>query len=260
VQRINVRRFVCLAVLSLAIPPQTAPSQDFPKWSETHKFCFVLWNVAKSQYTRNDAGRCAERLSPWSTFKIPNSLISLELGIVPDTKQVTRWDGVERERPEWNRDQTLASAFAVSAVWYYQRLARQTGEKQMSDYLHRIHYGNEDISGGIDHFWLGSSLRISADEQMDFLRRLLEGQLPFSARSIDLLKEIMVVSQTGDTVLRGKTGMGGSDDGRVNWFVGYLERGGNRYIFATNVEGRGITDPKTARGMTEDVLRRMNLL
>lgn len=100
---------------------------------------------------------CAERLSTSSTFKI----------------------GVVRERPEWNHDQTLANAFSVSAVWCYQRLARETGEARMQDYLDRIHHGNEDISGGMDHFWLGSSLRTSADEQVDFLRRLLLGQLPF---------------------------------------------------------------------------------
>ena len=208
---------------------------------------------------RNDATRCAARLSPWSTFKIPNSLISLELGIVPDPAQMTKWDGIVRDRPEWNRDQNLASAYALSALWYYQRLARATGKKRMRDYLHRVRYGNEDISGGIDRFWLGSSLRISADEQVEFLRRMLAGELPFSARTVGLLEDIMVVARTPDEILRGKTGMGGPDDARLNWFVGYLERGKNVYIFATNVEGRGITDPTTARRITESILRELKL-
>ena len=252
-------KLLCLALLAPPVHPQTVIADVLP-FPEEHKFCFVLLDLAKNHYTRNDQARCAERLSPWSIFKIPNSLISLELGIVQDTNQVTKWDGVVRERPEWNSDQTLASAFSVSAVWYYQRLARETGEKRMRDYLQRIHYGNEDISGGIDRFWLDSSLRISADEQVDFLRRLLQRQLPFSARTVDLVQQIMVVSRTGDTMLRGKTGFGGPAGDRLNWFVGYLERSGNRYIFATNVEGRVVDDPQTARRITEAHLRQLNLL
>jgi beta-lactamase class D len=119
---------------------QTVLHDSF-RFPEEHKFCIVILDLAKNHYERNDPDRCAERLSPWSTFKIPNSLISLELGIVPDTTQVTKWDGVVRERPEWNHDQNLMTAFLYSAVWYYQRLARETGETHMRDYLHRIHYG-----------------------------------------------------------------------------------------------------------------------
>ena len=240
----------------MACLAQTAQPQH-PTKPAPHKFCTVVLDVAKNLYTRNDDQRCAERLSPWSTFKIPNSLISLELGIVPDTSQMTKWDGVVRERPEWNRDQNMMSAFQVSAVWYYRRLARLTGKERMRDYMRKIHYGNEDISGGVDQFWLGSSLRISADEQVDFLRRMLDGQLPFSARSMQLLEEIMVVSRSGDEVLRGKTGMGGPAGSRLNWFVGYLERAGTRYIFATNIEERELTDPQTARRLTEAILGKM---
>lgn len=251
-------RLLYFVLLARGVYSQTAVSDVLP-WPEPHKFCIVILDLIKNHYERNDAERCAERLSPWSTFKIPNSLISLELGTVRDTTEVTKWDGVVRERPEWNQDQNLMTAFLYSAVWYYQRLARETGEKRMYDYLHRIHYGNEDISGGIDHFWLGSSLRISADEQVDFLTRLLQGQLPLSTRTIDQLKEIMVVSRTRDTILRGKTGFGGPVGSRLNWFVGYLERGDNRYIFATNIEGRGVSDPKDARHITEDILRQLKL-
>jgi beta-lactamase class D len=248
-----------LALTLTLCPAHLCRSQDFQRVFSGSQGCFVLLDVARNKFIRSDAARCAERLSPWSTFKIPNSLISLELGIVPDTLQVTPWDGVVRDRTEWNRDQTLSSAFSLSAVWYYQRLARATGMKRMRDYLRKIHYGNEDISGGIDRFWLGSSLRISADEQVDFLRRLLAGQLPFSARSIQILQDIMVVARTPEEILRGKTGMGGPADSRLNWFVGYLERGPNVYIFATNVQGSDIADPQTARRITESILRELKL-
>jgi beta-lactamase class D len=250
---------VAFGLILTALTPLAAQSQDFERFFGGRSGCLVLLDVAKHQFVRNDAVRCAARLSPWSTFKIPNSLISLELGIVSDTDQATKWDGIVRDRPEWNRDQTLSSAFSLSAVWYYQRLARAIGKRRMRDYLRKIHYGNEDISGGIDRFWLGSSLRISADEQVDFLRRMIEGQLPFSARSVQALEDIMVVARTPDEVLRGKTGMGGPADSSLNWFVGYLERGKNLYIFATNIQGPNINDPQTARRITESVLRELKL-
>src|SRR5882724_8385817 len=159
------------------------------KFFQGHQGCFTLLDESREHHIRFNPARCATRVSPWSTFKIPNSLISLELGIVRDASEITKWDGVVRARPQWNRDQTLASAFAVSALWYYQRLARETGEQRMREYVHKIGYGNEDTSGGIDHFWLASSLKISADEQVNFLHRLLRGRLPFSDRTISILKE-----------------------------------------------------------------------
>ncbi len=240
--------------------PSPASAQDFQRFFGGRPGCFVLLDVGKDQFVRSDASRCAARLPPWSTFKIPNSLISLELGVVPNPGQMTKWDGVVRDRPEWNRDQNLASAFALSAVWYYQRLARATGKKRMRDYLRKTHYGNNDISGGIDRFWLGSSLQISADEQIDFLSRMLSGELPFSARTVGLLEDIMVVARTPGEILRGKTGMGGPADSRLNWFVGYLVRGKNVYIFATNIQGANINDPLTARRITESILRELKLL
>jgi beta-lactamase class D len=246
-------------VIGLIILLCPISAQNLAKFFKGYQACFSLLDESREHHIRYSPQRCAARVSPWSTFKIPNSLISLELGIVPDASEITKWDGVVRARPAWNRDQTLASAFAVSALWYYQRLARETGEQRMREYVHKIGYGNEDTSGGIDHFWLGSSLKISADEQVNFLHRLLKGRLPFSDRTVGILKEIMIVSKTDDSVLRGKTGMGGPDNARLNWFVGYLERGNRRYIFATNIEAANITDPLTARHITEQILHNLKL-
>lgn len=109
--------------------------------------------------------------------------------------------------------------------------------------------------------WLrqGSSLKISADEQVNFLHRLLCGRLPFSDRTVGILKEIMIVNKTDDAVLRGKTGMGGPDNARLNWFVGYVERGKRRYVFATNIEAANLTDPLTARHIKEQILHHLKL-
>ena len=38
----------------------------------------------------------------------------------------------------------------------------------MSDWLARVNYGNQDLSAGIDLFWLSGNFRINAFEQAEF--------------------------------------------------------------------------------------------
>ncbi len=106
----------------------------------------------------------------------------------------------------------------------------------MKEFIEKIGYGNMDISGGIDHFWLGSTIEISADEQIDFLRRLYANALPFSVRSMDIVRDILILEKTDRYTLRGKTGF--TDFGEnhvVGWFVGYIESAQNRWFFASNI-------------------------
>ena len=54
--------------------------------------------------------------TPASTFKIVNSLIGIQTGIITDENMVIKWDGVKRWNEDWNKDLTMKEAFAVSAV------------------------------------------------------------------------------------------------------------------------------------------------
>jgi beta-lactamase class D len=197
---------------------------------------FVVYDVRHDTITRYNPRECATRYSPASTFKIPNSLIGLETGVIRDEHFVIPWDGVKRWNAPWNRDHDLASAIANSVVWYYQELARRVGADSMKKYVDAMRYGNQDISGGIDHFWLGSSIKISADEQVFFLRRLAEGTLPFSKRSLDIVSRITIVEQTPEYTLHGKTGFTDLPDSSVvGWFVGWVEKGNDLYCYALNL-------------------------
>ncbi len=102
-------------------------------------------------------------------FKILNALIGLDTKVVEDEYAIKYWDGVKREIDAWNQDHTLGSGMRHSVVWYYQELAREIGESEMKEGLVKANYGNKDISGGIDEFWLSSSLQISPVEQAHFL-------------------------------------------------------------------------------------------
>jgi len=211
---------------------------------------FVLYDRNADRFTVYRPEECRRRVTPASTFKILNSLIGLETGVIRDEHFVIPWDSVHRDIESWNRDHDLASAIANSVVPYYQELARRVGRARMSAYIDSIGYGNNDASGPIDRFWLGSTLLISADEQVDFLRRLYDGRIPFSRRSMDIVKRILVLEHNAEYVLRGKTGYSEDRSGVVvGWFIGYVEKFGNVYFFALNM-----TSPDVERD--SDTIRR----
>jgi beta-lactamase class D len=222
---------------SAVLAQPTAVVRDFGREFEGYNGAFVLVDRRDNTVIRYHPAICATRFSPASTFKILNSLIGLDTGVIPDKDYVIRWDSVQRGFPDWNRDHTLESAIKYSVVWYYQELARRVGTGRMQEVIDRVGYGNRDISGGIDHFWLGSTLKISPDEQVEFLERVHDGALPFSRRSLAIVRRILPTESAGATVLHGKTGlareMADSAGAWIGWYVGYLERGSSVYFFAT---------------------------
>jgi beta-lactamase class D len=200
---------------------------------------FVGYKVDDYLVIASDKNRSGEAKLPASTFKIPNSIIALETGVVADPdKDVFKWDGVVRSIEAWNKDHTLRSAIAASAVPVYQEIARRIGAERMQKYLDLFEYGNRDIGGGIDQFWLTGNLRIDPVQQVDFVDRLRRGALPVSKRSQDLVRDILPVAKVGDTVIRAKSGLLGAETGKpsLGWMVGWAEKGETRTVFALNMD------------------------
>jgi beta-lactamase class D len=79
--------------------------------------------------------RSNERFSPASTFKIPNTIISLEEGVIQDEKEIIKWNGIDQGLEIWNKDQTLETAFPFSCVWFYQELAKRIGNEKYKYHL-----------------------------------------------------------------------------------------------------------------------------
>lgn len=205
---------------------------------------FVLQDSRTDGMQCYNCVRATTRFLPASTFKIPNALIALDTGYADGPDFRIDWDRTVAPRQKWwpaawAKDHTLRSAFKASAVWYFQELARRIGQARMREYVHQFRYGNEDISGGIDQFWLNGGLRISAAEQVDFLQRFYRHELGVSERSTKIVKEILVLEQTPKHRLSGKTGWAGLAEAPIpglGWLVGYLERDGFTVLFAMNVD------------------------
>jgi beta-lactamase class D len=208
------------------------PSQpDLARHFQGLNGTFVLLDGTNGEYIRYNAKRAQERFAPCSTFKIPHTAILLESGVAPDPTFTLTYDPALKQSENWARDFDLRGAFKASAMWYYQAMARRLGMPVEREFVERFQYGNSDTSGGLDAadgpFWLDGSLRISANEQVEFLRRFYEGRLRLSARTIRLTKEIMVAAETPAWRLSAKTGAcQPSGEETSNWYVGYVEKGG----------------------------------
>lgn len=205
---------------------------------------FVLLNGTTGEYLRHNESRAAERFSPCSTFKIPNTAILLDSGTAPSPTYTLKYDPALKQRPVWAEDFDLVNAFKASALWYFQSMARRAGMATLRAYVERFEYGNGDTSGGLDRtghpFWVDGTLRISANEQVDFLRRFYEGRLGLSDRTTRLTKQIMAAEESPWWRLSAKTGAcqpGGAESS--NWYVGYVEKGPTVYYFALQLAGKG---------------------
>lgn len=89
----------------------------------------------------------------------------------------------------------------------------------MEEWIHKISYGNQDISGGIDQFWLSNSLKISPIEQVDFMEKLHMENLPFDKDVMKTVKRMMIQTEGDNYTLYGKTGQGSN----IGWYVGFIE-------------------------------------
>lgn len=222
--------------------------------------CFMLYDMNKDTLFVYNSARIDSGFTPASTFKIPNSLISLQAGVIPNVDDTIRWDGVKRGRPQWNTDQNMRSAIRFSTVWFYQELARRVGEKRMKHYIDSIDYGNKTISGGIDLFWLKGDMRITPRQQLTFLKKLYKNELPFSPSIMETVKDILITERTEAYVLRSKTGWGDLGKPDTGWYVGYLERAGNTYFLVNNIDISKDEDVGARISITRQILKSAGLI
>lgn len=181
---------------------------------------------------------------PASTFKIINSLIGLQTGVITDDSMIIKWDGVERWVKDWNKDLTMYDAFRVSSLPYYQEVARRIGKDTMQHWLNILHYaaGIKDtaykIRTAIDSFWIDNSMKITADEQLYIVKNLYFRNLnPFFKTYQDMVKRAMIIEQNTHHTLAYKTGWGKKENGNhLGWIVGWIEEDVHPYFFVLNIE------------------------
>lgn len=208
----------------------------------------------------HDEKRAISRFVPASTFKIPNTLIALEESAVKDEKEILKWDQKDKGLLAWNRDQSIESAFKSSCIWFYQEMARRVGKEKYEFHLKKLNYGNCKTGPGLDTFWLEGDLKISAVEQISFLKNIYERKFRFKTSSYELLTRMMILEKTPSYTLRAKTGWAQRVTPQIGWFVGYVETGNGVWFFATNIDIEKPGDSDLRQKITINALKLLKII
>jgi beta-lactamase class D len=221
--------------------------------------CFTMLDNSNGSITVYNMAMDTTRVTPASTFKIVNSLIGLETGKITNENMVIKWDGVKRWKEDWNKDLNMKEAFKVSSVPFYQEVARRIGRDTMKHWIDSISYGNKNISGPIDSFWLNNNLKISPDEQIGLLKRLYFDQLPFRKSTQQIVRDVMLQEDNTAYKLSYKTGWNTDEKNNVlGWLVGWIEENRHVYFFATLIKSsdKNFNNYDARLSITKEILKK----
>lgn len=230
--------------------------EDLSDYFQNYDGSFVLYDMQKDAYHIYDKDQSTLRVSPDSTYKIYSALFGLEENIITPEQNTIEWDGTEQPYDQWNRDQNLETALNRSVNWYFQQIDQELGLDNVQSYLNQIHYGNQDVTGGQEQYWLESSLKISPIEQVELLQSFYNNRFGFQKKHIDAVKNALQMEEKDGSVLYGKTGTGNVNGKDINgWFVGFVETETNTYFFATNIQDEANASGSIATEITLAILK-----
>ncbi len=253
-----LKNMMWLAIIAM-MPLELTHAKNMESCDEGNELCTF---VMMSEFTEKSSvknviinkSRANTPLSPFSTFKITNTIIALDTGIIKDAQHPLSYDQNKYPPqpwwpPVWKMEQyNLASAFKFSMVAIFRQLATNIGEQEMQKYLHQFNYGNLDISSGLDDFWLNGSMKISAVEQVNFLQKLYHNEFSLQQNTLAKLKGVMLTSATNEYKLYAKTGAGKIDDkSMLGWYVGFVENATGVHYFAFNFTSESYAKMKASR-------------
>jgi len=254
------------AFFTTCSPNNVKEDKSLKKYFNENKVdgCFGLLDNGTGKFTIYNLSRYRDSsYLPASTFKIVNSLIGLQTGKISSDSMVIKWDGIKRQRNYWNKDMTMYEAFRVSAVPYYQEVARRIGKDTMQFWLDSLSYGTKKITSRIDSFWLDNSLKIKPDEELGLVKELYFDQLPFFKSYQETVKRAMLFENNSNYRLGYKTGFGSSENGHnIGWVVGWIEENRHPYFFVLNIES---ADPQsdivnTRMKMLKNILKQLGFM
>lgn len=258
-----MKRLLAAIILLLAFQARALDWLDSPQVDRLFKHAdvkgtFVLYDVTARRFIGYDQPRANTRFVPASTFKLPNALIGLSVGAVKDVDEVL--GGKPQPFKAWEKDMSLREAITVSNAAIFQELARRIGLERMRNGISTMDFGNGEIGGVVDDFWLIGPLKISAVEQTRFLAKLARGILPFPNDVQESVRKIIQLEQTDGWTLYGKTGWVNAPNPGIGWWVGWVQKEGRAYPFALNIDIQNATDASKRVELGKASLKAMGIL
>ena len=157
-------------------------------------------------------------------------------------------------RRSGSRTIPCAPHWANSIVWYYRELATKVGERRMKEWLAEFGMATRTFRVGlIISGW--NSMKISPNQQVEFLTKLQSGHIAVAKKNLDTVKEILTQDSAPEYKLIGKTGSSGTGEG---WLVGWVERAdGGGCSFALHMKAASFDEMRKARpGLAKEMLRK----
>lgn len=264
--------FIVCIIFQACSPNNIKQDNSLKKYFDENKVegCFALMDNATGKFTIYNLARYRDSsYLPASTFKIVNSLIGLQTGKIVNDSMVIKWDGVKRSVEDWNQDLNMYNAFRVSAVPYYQEVARRIGKDTMQFWLDSLKYGAKNdttlfkIKTAIDTFWLDNTLKITPDQNLGLVKQLYFNQLPFFKSYQETVKRAMLFENNTQYRLGYKTGWAHTENNHaLGWITGWVEENKHPYFFVLNIESADPDyDMKPVRiKMLKDILGQLGFL
>ena len=242
--------------------------------TQARTICTIVADAASNEVLLEE-GDCKTRVTPASTFKVPLAVMGYDSGflenagepVLPFMKGDPDWGG-----ENWRQPTTPKRWMEFSVVWYSQRITEFLGHAQLRDYAEAFGYGNADMTGdpgkvnGLERAWIASSLKISPREQVEFLKKLVNHDLPVSAEAMDAAMEITEGRDIADGwQAQGKTGMayprkadGSFDYARPwGWYVGWARRDDRTIVFARLIQDEKKQEPRTSLRARDSILEEL---
>lgn len=221
---------------------------------------FVLYDDTENKWQIYNKEQAVTRITPVSTYKIYSALFGLESGIISPEQSLLPWDGQHYMFEQWNTDQTLESAMENSVTWYFQAIDRQAGLTAIRNFIKKTGYGNQTVDGNISSYWIDSSLKISPVEQVEMLKKFYYNQFDFAPENISAVKDSIYLYSTEQGAVYGKTGTGEiNEKNTLGWFIGYIEKDGHIYFFATSIQNEDNAMGAVAAELTFSILSELDI-
>jgi beta-lactamase class D len=202
------------------------------------KGAFGMFDNGHGHFTIYNLSRYSDSFyTPAETFDIMLSLVGIQAGIKKD-------DSAESDTP-------IDSAAVLGLPANFGQEFRDTGSfnrlaflilgqdisrDTMKKWVDSLQYGNRKMGDSME-FWLNDQLKINCDEQLGLLKKLYFNQLPFFARTQEIVSRMMSSESNSTYRLCYKTAQGKKEDGHgIGWVEGWVEENKHPYFFVVNLE------------------------
>ena len=242
---------------------------DFHFKSRGVKGGIVIQNESGSYFAASDEFE-GHKSSPPSSLYLMFSYLMVMDHFIGNEQQQLKWDGVSRsffnqKRDSWNKDSDLNQAFLNKNDWYFQEYLSKINKEQIVMRLKEIGFTNAQWNNEIPYYWQFGGLMVTPEQNISFIKKLVNKQLPFSIAAQEQLLNLLKISEQKGMKLFGMEGYTIYMGERVEWFVGYFEKESKRYYFSTRTLFNIENEFEPANGqqkfiLTSTIFDELNLL